>query len=846
MKSILLTGAAAAALIAQSVPSLAQDASADAGVADEIIVTGFRKQTRDAIEKKREFEGVGDFLEQDDLGRVPDLNIAESLQRAPGILTVFDEDEGRYVAVRGLSSDFTFIGVDGSQLASQDKTQRKIITESVPPTAVTGLEIYKTLTPDLDGNAIGGVVNLRTRSAYDTDEIYLVANAQLAHHTAQYLPADNKLSYNLNGTFATQFGSSDQFGIVLYGTYFEKTRDQTKNNRTNGLINDEPVTRTVIPLDYENTITRYSYGGKIEFNSENGFYAYFQGSDYNYEYDEFRYLYRLDGNNSTLVQNGPSGSFGEARARAQSLWVPLYQDLTNYQAYAEQTIGDSGLIDLTASYSEAGWTEPVFLMNHDAGTNADFGYSFDFGAVDRDRELAPVTFANAGAVNDLSRYDLQNYETDMVVLREDVSEIQGNYAWNTERRDQGFGFKTGVKWRELDRTYDRDRFRFNYTGAADVTLDNFAFTNGYEPEGTPGVQQIFGDILGFRDFFAANQADFVDDGSSVSRSAQSDYAIIEEVLAGYGMITYGGANFRFAGGLRYEHTNVETTSFFNDDGLATTITRETDYDDFLPSALFTYDLQDNLRLTLAYSKAIGRPNHPDLALQESRNVADDGSITITRGNPNLTPRRSNNFDIALDWYWQEGGLVSLAVFHKDIDDDIFRLTTDEVIDGEMVEVTQPVNTSSSKVTGVEFTFVDDKFDFLPGFFADFGLSTNVTWLTGEIAIPNTDGTIARVSENLAEQPEWVVNASLLYASGPFDARLAFSHRGDYYFRLRQNELQDRIELSYNQLDYNMRYRFTDNFAGTFEARNITNERGETPRASLCVATITLDEASGLA
>ncbi len=827
ISSALCVGMLGTQAVAQDAPVEESSAEADA-VMQTIVVTGFREQTRNSINAKRDYQGVGDFLLQDDLGRVPDLNIAESLQRAPGVLTVFDEDEGRYVAVRGLSSDFTYIGVDGSQLAALDKTQRRIITEGIPPTAVKGLEVFKTLTPDMDANAIGGAVNLVTRSAYDVDDIYFVGTVQVGDHTAQYLPADDKLSYNLNATFSNQFGANDEFGFLLYGTWFEKTRDQTKNNRTNGIINDQPVTRTIIPLDYENTITRNSYGGKFEFNPDNGFYGYVQASDYNYEYDEFRYLYRLDGNNASLTQDGPSGTFGEARARAQTLWVPLTQDLTNYQAYAEQTWGEKGLFDFTASYSEAVWTEPVFLLNHDAGTSADFGYSYDFGAVDRAEELAPLSISNPGAANDLTRYNLQNYETDFVEMEEGVTEFKGNFAWNTESADEGWGFKTGLLWRELDRTYNRDRFRFNYNGTAPVTLDNWAFTNGHEPAGTPGVDMIFGDILGFRDFFAANQADFVDDGSSVSRSAQSDYSVLEEVLAGYGMVTYSGSNYRVVGGLRYEQTDVEATSFFNDNGTPTTSTRSTDYGDLLPSVLFTYDLREDLRFTAGYSQAIGRPNHPDLALAESRNVADDGSIRITRGNPDLTPRRSDNFDLALDWYWQEGGLISIAVFYKDIQDDIFRLTTDEVINGEAVEVSQPVNTSSSEVTGVEFTFIDDRLDFLPGVLADFGVSTNFTYLTGEIAIPNADGTIARVSENLQEQPEWVWNASLLYARGPFDARLSYSYRDDYYFRLRQNQAQDRIELAYEQWDFNARYRFTENISGSFEARNFG---GETRRNS---------------
>ncbi|MEO1245760.1 MAG: TonB-dependent receptor [Pseudomonadota bacterium] len=805
-------------------PVKAQEpAAVDAGVAiDEVIVRGYRKQSRDALLQKELFDGIGEFLTQDDMGRTPDLNIAESLQRVPGVLTVFDEDEGRYVALRGLSSAFTHITVDGSQLAALDKTERRTITEGIPPTAVSQLEVYKTLTPDRDANAIGGSVNLKSRSAFDAGDTYFVSNFILGDHTAQYLPAGDRLSYNVNSTFSRTFGTADRFGILAYGTYFSKTRDQTKNNRTNGIIDAEPVTRTIIPLDYENTIDRYSYGLKLEARPNAQWYGYVHGSTYAYEYDEFRYNTRLDGNNGTLIQNGPTGSFGEARARASTLAIPLTQDLTNFQLYAEHFTNNDTQIDFTAAYSEAVWEEPIDAMNFDAGTSADFGYAYDFDNLGSEG-LASLRYDNAAAVADLARYDLQNYETDFVFMDEDVIELKLNVGWNNDRDAEGLGYKAGLLRRDLERDYNRDRFRFNYTGTEDVSLARFGFISGHVPGRTPGVPMFFGNVGEFLAFVDANRGDFVDDGSSAARSVQSDYAISEDVLAAYAMLTYTADRFKLTGGLRYEETEVEATSFFDNEGAFDTSTRSTSYDNLLPSVQFRYSLSDTMRLTLGLAQAIGRPNHPDIALRESRDIADDGTIVLTRGNPDLEPRQSTNYDIAFDWYYDAGGLFSVAYFYKDIEDEIFRLFSNDVIDGVPVEITQPVNVSESTSQGWELTFVNDRFDSLPAPFDGFGFNMNLTWIDGEIPIPNTDGSVARVSGSLQEQPEFIANAQLLYTIGDLEARLSYSYRDEYFFRLRQNPLQDRIELDYEQLDVSVRYRFTDKLAATAEVRNIGDE-----------------------
>ncbi len=215
---------ASASLLPQTAYAQADD---DNG---EILVQGYLLQNRTAIEAKRNEDRIADFLTSDEAGRQPDFNIADSLRRLPGVVTVFDEDEGVGVGLRGLPSDYSFVSIDGGLIASTDRASRAINLETIPPTAVARMEVIKSVTPDLDGQSVGGVVNLITRSAFDSDGLYLTGSAQLGVHSiVGKLPASfSNPSYRLDGAVATQFGGDKQFGILLAGNWFVKNRDQAR------------------------------------------------------------------------------------------------------------------------------------------------------------------------------------------------------------------------------------------------------------------------------------------------------------------------------------------------------------------------------------------------------------------------------------------------------------------------------------------------------------------------------------------------------------------------------------------------------------------------------------------
>src|SRR5690606_32072268 len=125
---------------------------------ETIVVTGYRQQNQRAIDTKRDMPLIAEFITQDDSGQNPDYNIADAFRRAPGVFAVFDEDEGRYAALRGLNPDYSLVTLNGLQLASSDQNSRRVLIEQIPASAVSRLDVIKTLTPGLDGNAIGGLL----------------------------------------------------------------------------------------------------------------------------------------------------------------------------------------------------------------------------------------------------------------------------------------------------------------------------------------------------------------------------------------------------------------------------------------------------------------------------------------------------------------------------------------------------------------------------------------------------------------------------------------------------------------------------------------------------------------
>ena len=850
-RTALLCGASCAAFL--SVSGAFAQTTATSSV-DEIVVRGYLLQNRDSIDAKRESFGIADFLSQDELGRQPDLNVADSLRRLPGVVTIFDEDEGRFVGLRGLDQRYTFISIDGSLIASTDRSDRDINIESIPPTAVKRLEVFKTPLADMDGQSVGGVINLVTRSAFDTDGLYAVANAQLGWHSQigdlpeSFENPSPRLDAAISHTFM-----DDTFGFLLSGTYFDKKRDQGRPILEGPLNDTGRAISRVLPLDYANRITRYNVLGKFEFRPNDQFYAYVQASHFDYQYDEVRT--RLDFRlppGDDLIEQGLSnqtattGQFAEASVRARFDSFPLGQEIRNFQAFAEYRPTDRSLLEMTGSvsagrqghpYPNAQWSTPIL---------PDFGYSYDLAGQDEKApDVATIELNNPARLLDLGLYEFERFDDAWFENREDVTEFKMDYAWNTDGQDAGYGFKVGAKYRNLEK--GRDDFNTRYTLAdpsAVLPLENFVNVE----QDRPYTEQYFNGLnypvinaQEFYAYFAQNEGDFI--ATNVS-SANAFYRVQEDVTALYALGTYNMGRHSVKTGLRFERTEVATIANSNntvcaqenpdgscavDASFTAPFESEREYNSFLPSFFYSYDIGcglsflpnmpcEGMKARIGFSQAIGRPNHPDLAGAVTIDETAAPLPTIRRGNVDLEPRESYNYDIGFDYFIAPGQFFSIAGFYKDIDNQISRETDQVVIDGTLFEVSQPVNLDEVTVLGVEVSYTDDAFEFLPHPFDGFGVTVNGTYMDGNNELP--DG---REVGNLVSQPDFLVNAALLYNKGPFSAKVTYNYVDDRLTSVRGRAEDDRFEGAYDQLDLQVRWQLNDNFQVQFESRNLLNE-----------------------
>lgn len=805
----LLLGTGVCALATSSI-AFAQETQGD-----DIVVTGFRAQNQLAVDAKRNTDIIAEFLKSDDIGQQPDYNIADSLRRLPGVQTVFDEDEGRYVSIRGLNPSFTIGSFDGGTMATAERGNRQLNMEAIPSTAVSSLEVLKSRTPDMEGNAIGGSINVVTRSAFDKPGTFIAGNAFVGMSDSQDIPgrgfgrkSDDGINFRGDAIASTRFGPDGIFGVVVTGSFSRKRRDQERLLPQNVPLTTGAAAAPAGPntnllwSTYPNSVDRYGGTVKLEARPGDGLdasiaYTYFSQDD-----TELRH--------SQQLLNTAGGSF--VRFNDFPIRKPLHmgQGKLSYEQEGHR-------VSLRGSYSQASFVEP----------SNEVQFNLIGAAPTFDLELDgpyPVATNIDPRFDDPTQYRFTSYNPYEDDSTDKVTEGQFDYSWNTERGADGFGVGVGAKYRQTFRDNDRTQDFYSPAAGVDLRLAQFNQAEDYQPI-FGNFNHLFVDYQSFIDYFNANRTRFSYNAvNSARQTIGGDWQFEEDVWAGYGMVRHHGDRHTVIAGVRYEKT--ETTA----DGVTrrtvsgvdqfTPTSRDNSYDDLLPSITALYDISDNLRLRAAWFKAIGRPNPNSVAGQEVIN-ADN---TISRPNPDLQPRRGDSYEASLEYYLPDQlGIIAIGAFHKRIRDEIYTFASNELIDGVQRTVSQPRNAEGAKITGFEANLVVNRLTFLPGFLANFGVSGNVTVLDGNITIRNN--TVRRELDQLPGQAKFLANAAVFYEQGPVRARLSYAHIGKYKNSVDAgNPALDRTEAAFNTFDFQTRIRFTSRVEMIGEVRNLTNEQ----------------------
>ena len=826
--------------VAQTVPT------APAAQLDEIAVTGVRLQPQTEIPPKRTAAIISDSISSDEIGSLPDFGLGEALERVPGVSTVQNNDRGeaQFLSIRGLNADYNLVQVDGVALPANELGRRNVSLDVIPSSLARRVDVSKSVTPNMNGNAIGGAADLVTRSAFDgRGDLFIAGRFDIGVWDNERHFRDGGPSGQGEVVVSNTFGPNNRFGFVVSASRY--IRDSSSlNSAVDNYSFFDPVTHArlavtapgldtadVAPqrrrwLAYDNVRKREGVFGKFEYR-HGGLEARLTAADFTHTNDEDRQSNILiaNGNPVSASISATGGSVTSANAQVDLVQYDQargirYVDFRVRWAPGARQFVDFGLNDAVATYRQDAHLATYRIANT---TNLAFTYEIERGA------FPYFDVANPAFAFDPANYRQFEYGTTLDDAREQAKTAHLDWGFNVDRSDRGLGLQIGAYARRLERSYDRGVDNYRPLSSSDYRLSAVGRLSDYSPFNARGTRILIVDPGLARAFFEANRAGFAATPTNAAGSISADYDIDEDIDAGYAMARFGADRLTVSGGLRYEHTKLRSGSAALTAGAYLYGVQETDYDDWLPSFQANYDLTENLKVRAAWSRTIGRANYDDLAAREVRTVNTEGDYTIQGGNPFLKPRRSNNADLSLEYYAGRDTMASVGVFEKDISDEIIvlRSTADEIIDGSLESVTRvrPVNAGDFKVQGIEFNLVVSRMDFLPTPFQGLGVSANLTLLDGTPpSVAMSDFTQRRLP-GLLGSGDRVGNLKVFYMSGAFTVQGAWNHVGDMLYSVSSSDpLQDRIVEANDRFDAQARYRLSRNLTLVAQAKNLTNER----------------------
>lgn len=798
-------------------------ALAAVGVTEEVVVTGYRAAQANALQDKRMAAMIKETLTADDAGKLPDQNVAEALRRVTGVTATVDQGEGRYITVRGVDPSYTNITLDNAVIGSPEDT-RRVAMDTIPSEVLSRVEVVKAVTPDLDGHAVGGSINVITPSAFDDpDGTFFSATADYG-----YYDLNGEHPVGLSAGWGQVFGPDDEWGIVLSGSFSE--RDYATDNLQGGdpweeeggfLIPDELVLR-----DYRIERLRRGIVANLEYRPNDNVKLYLRNLFNRFEDTEVQaetiWAYR---EGDLENQTATSGTFTEGEGERLISTRIEKQSIRTSSLGGEFVLGD-WLLDAQLTVGEGEQDTPL-----------DREWAFEAS------ETFPMTYdtselfftVDAGAdFHDPALYEFNEYLRGGQTVIEDVTALQVDLEREIEIGDTPVAIKFGAKRTEREKTSDQNMTV--YDGFADdLTLTGFTEPGKVDFYASEKPYQ-FGPRIVFpslEDFFSGNSGGFeVSDGDTVAESFGVDFTVTEDVSAGYVMGTVDIGRATVIGGVRVERTEADFNAFDlifldGDPEEPVPVTGDKSYTHWLPSLHLRMEMTESLLLRAAWTNTVGRPSYEVNAPFRIFEIdEDDPGIfegEAEAGNPDLEPLESMNFDLALEWYLESGGILAAGVFYKDIENPIFTRFTeleDEEFEGrffsELVIATTD-NAESGDIFGIEFNY-QQQFLVLPSPLNGFGVAFNYTYTDSEATVFDRADPVP-----FFLQSDHIGNAALFYERAGFEARLAYTYYSTYLDAVGDDAFQDLYFDERGQLDFKASYDFTDHFSAFFEVLNMTDE-----------------------
>ena len=785
----------------------------------EVVVGGAFTGQRRALSSQKNAMGISNVVSADQVGKFPDSNIGDALKRISGINVQYDQGEARFGQVRGTSADLSSVTINGNRIPSAEGDTRNVQLDLIPADMVQTIEVSKVVTADMDGDAIGGSINLITKNT----PYRRIFNATAG---SGYNAVSKKAQVNLGLTYGDRF-LNDKLGLMISGSYQYAPGGSDNAEFEYDVDDDQVVMKEAQVRQYYVTRERQSYSLALDYEFNPDHKISFKGI-YNRRNDwenRYRAVYKdldeSDPAEQSIELQTKGGASDTKNARLER------QQTMDFTLDGEHNLGGRVLMDWAASYSRASEDRPnerYFGLKMDNNTGSNLLSTFHgVGGRNPYSTLAiPGLSDEAWELDELTNSDQSIYENEWKFrLNFELPLAKGLFG-NTLRFGGKYTNKTKdreTEWYKYDGVFD-DGDEWRNQGAAQIRKG--FMVGGQHPEGTHFVSKEY---LGGINFGSM-------EGEADNEEMSGNYHANEQITSAYLRFDQKlGRKLNLMLGLRMEHTALDYRGLNwvvdeeEKESLAPTGNRKNNYTNWLPSVLLKYDVNDDFKLRASFTETLSRPKYAALIPSVNYNSADEEA---TIGNPDLKPTTSYNFDLSAEYYFKSIGLVSLGFFYKSVNDVI----VDEAWQGMAPEIpisgtyeydiTKPINAYDANLYGIEAAYQRD-FSFIAPALKCLGFYGNYTYTANKTKNHHFEHRVLEEGEeiDMIGSPEHTANASLFFEKWGLNLRLSYNFASAFVDEMGEVAELDRYYDKVNYLDLNATYTFGKRVKTTIYA-DVTN------------------------
>ena len=790
---------------------------------DEVKVKGAFSGQRKALQMQKGAMGVTNVVSADQVGKFPDSNIGDALKRINGINVQYDQGEARFGQVRGTSADLTSVTVNGNRLPSAEGDTRNVQLDLIPADMIQTIEVSKVVTSDMDGDAIGGAINLVTKNTPYRRVLNFTGSSG-------YTWISEKPQWNIGGTWGDRF-FNNKLGIMASASYQYAPGGSDNTEFEYEEKNGEVQLKEAQVRQYYVTRERQSYSLSLDYVFNPLHKISFKGI-YNRRNDwenRYRISYKKlnsDAKDQSVVIQTKAGSDDNKDARLER------QQTMDFTLDGEHNFGNLK-VDWASSYSRATEDRPNerYIGLKLKGSNSlNFGESFvNIGGKQPYSTLTIPSFEEG-------KWKIDEFTNSDQSIQENEFKERINFTLPLSKGLFGNTLKFGYKYTYKDKK--RNTEYYDYSDAADKYIADWKdnLVNEVRKDFMPGSLYPIGTQFVSKEYMGSLNFDKAD-GVELLEEEAGNYKATEQIHAGYVRLDQKlGKKFDATIGLRIENTRLKTSGVNytmdedENESLVPTGEYKNNYTNLLPSLLLKYKMSESGSIRASITKTLSRPKYSALVANKSFNLADQEA---TIGDPNIKPTTAWNFDLSIDHYFKSIGMVSLGLFYKDVKNvniETLGYYTGEELgltgNSETFEVTQNMNAYDARVFGIEAAYQRD-FGFICPALRCLGFYGNYTYTHSTTRNYNSRLGIEDGDDvKMAGSPEHTANASLYFENKGINVRLSYNFASFFIDQMNTGSRElDRYYDKVNYLDLNASYTWGKQTKFTIfaESNNLLNQ-----------------------